>query len=88
MSAYINQLNKQQNYETRPELNLRQKLIKWYRSLPEISRDRPFSMSEIETATKSQGRFISAILLDLGWQRKRKWSTQGRYMRYWIPPHN
>ena len=86
MSAYINQLRQLQNNDYQPILSLRQKLINWHSDLPEVSRDRPFSMKEIETAVKSQGRFISIVLLDLGWQRKRKWSTKGRYMRYWLPP--
>ena len=86
MSTYINQLRQLQRNDFQPILSLREKLITWYRNLPEISRYRPFSMKEIEAAVESQGRYISIILLDLGWQRKRKWSTQGRYMRYWLPP--
>jgi hypothetical protein len=41
------------------------------------SRDRRFSMSEIEAALKTQGKYISPVLLELGWRRKRIWSTTG-----------
>jgi hypothetical protein len=43
-------------------------------------------MSELEAALKTQGRFISPVLLELGWRRKRNWSTKGQYFRYWVPP--
>jgi hypothetical protein len=43
-------------------------------------------MSEFEVALKTQGKWISPVLLDLGWQRKRIWSTAGHYHRYWVPP--
>ena len=33
-----------------------------------------------------QGKYISAILLSLGWCRRRHWSTTGQYNRYWLPP--
>ena len=88
MSAYINQLKQLERSNYQPALSLRQKITDWYNNLPEVSRDRAFAMSEIEDAVKSQGRYISAVLLQLGWQRKRKWSTQGRYFRYWLPPGN
>jgi hypothetical protein len=58
----------------------------WYRSLPEFTRNRPFSMSEFEAALKTQGNLISPVLLDMGWRRKRIWSTTGQYHRYWQPP--
>ena len=86
MSAYINQLKQQQDYSHPPQTSLRQKIIDWHRNLPEVSRNRAFSMQEIEDAVKSQGRYISTVLLELGWQRKRKWSTNGQYFRYWLPP--
>jgi hypothetical protein len=57
-----------------------------HRALPEFTRNRPFSMSEFEAVLKSQGKHISPVLLELGWQRKRIWSTTGHYHRYWIPP--
>ena len=37
-------------------------------------------------ALKTQGRYISPVLLELRWQRKRVWSTTGQYHRYWLPP--
>src|SRR6516165_3314084 len=58
----------------------------WYRSLPPVSRERRFSMSEIAAALKTQGKYISPVLLELGWRRKRVWSTTGQYHRYWEPP--
>ena len=35
-------------------------------SLPAVSRDRRFSMSEIEAAIKTQGNYVSPVLLELG----------------------
>jgi hypothetical protein len=66
--------------------SLRDRFVSWYASLPAISRDRRFSMAEFETALKTQGRYISPVLLELRWQRKRVWSTTGQYFRYWLPP--
>jgi hypothetical protein len=59
----------------------------WFNSLPEFTRDRPFSMREFEIALGSQGRFISPVLLRQGWQRQRRWSSRNQYHRYWLPPH-
>ena len=42
---------------------------------------RRFSMSEFEKALKAQGKNISPVLLELGWRRKRIWSTTGQYHR-------
>jgi hypothetical protein len=64
---------------------LQQRVLEWFTRLPEVSRQRPFSMIEIEEATGSQGKYLSKVLLDLGWVRKRKWSSAGRYNRYWLP---
>ena len=66
--------------------SLRDRFERWYSSLPPVSRDRRFSMSEFETALKTQGKYISPVLLELGWRRKRVWSTTGQYHRYWEPP--
>lgn len=66
--------------------SLRQHFIDWFDSVPEISRTRPFAMVELEQALNTQGRYLSPILLSLGWQRRRKWSSRGQYHRYWVPP--
>ena len=66
--------------------SLRERFERWYSSLPPVSRDRRFSMSEIEAGLKTQGKYISPVLLGLGWRRKRMWSTTGQYHRYWEPP--
>jgi hypothetical protein len=66
--------------------SLRSRLLEWHRSLPEVSRNRRFSMSEIEKALGRPGRYLSPVLLELGWTRKRIWSTRGQYHRYWEPP--
>jgi hypothetical protein len=88
MSAYIALLKKQMVAQTPPPqpLSLRQHFLDWYRSLPEFARNRRFAMSELEAALNTQGKWISPVLLDLGWQRKRIWSTTGQYHRYWQPP--
>jgi hypothetical protein len=43
-------------------------------------------MAEFETALKTQGKYISPVLLELGWRRKRIWSTTGQHHRYWESP--
>lgn len=89
MSAYLTQLNRaierQRQQPFRPS-SLSDRFVAWHRSLPEVSRDRRFSMSEIDAALKTQGRYISPVLLELGWRRRRIWSTTGQYHRYWLPP--
>ncbi|BCF95568.1 hypothetical protein PPGU19_001370 [Paraburkholderia sp. PGU19] len=86
MSAYIKQLNRMLQTTLPTQSPLRQQFENWYGSLPEIVRNRPFSMVEFEVALDTQGKYISAVLLDLGWRRKRRWNTRGQYHRYWEPP--
>lgn len=89
-SAYINSLNSSlQTHSVGPHLSspsLKQRLIVWFESQPEISRCRPYSMMELERVLGTQGRFLSPILLGLGWERRRKWSNTGQSHRYWVPP--
>ena len=89
-SAYIAGLNRDMLAEsTRPQPaahDLRQRFLDWYSTLPAVSRNRPFAMVELEEALGTQGKYLSPILLGLGWTRKRKWSSQGQYHRYWLPP--
>lgn len=68
--------------------SLRQRFIDWFDSVPEISRMRPYSMVELEQALGTQGKYLSPILLALGWERRRKWTGPGPYSRYWMPPHS
>ena len=75
----------QRAQSSRPS-SLRDRFVAWYGSLPAVSRDRRFSMCEFEAALKKQGKYISPVLLELGWRRKRVWSTRGQYHRYWVPP--
>ena len=88
MSAYIAELNRRIAARSPPSqpLSLRERFLNWYRALPAFTRDRPFSMSEFEAALKTQGKYISPVLLELGWRRKRIWITDGHYHRYWVPP--
>jgi hypothetical protein len=87
-SAYISSLQKLIETQSPPPQpsNLKQRFLEWYRSGPEFARNRRFAMSEIEVALKTQGKYISPVLLELGWQRKRIWSTTGPYHRVWVPP--
>lgn len=86
--AYIAQLNEMTavQWARCAPLSLCERFTNWYGSLPAIARDRRFSMSEIERALKTQGKYISPVLLELGWRRKRIWSATGQYHRYWEPP--
>ena len=90
MTAYIAALNREIEAERQSSsttaADLRHRFVDWYTGLPEISRCRPYAMVELEKAFSTQGKYLSAILLSLGWQRKRKWSGEGQYLRYWIPP--
>jgi hypothetical protein len=87
MSAYCDRLKKAQEPATQaPKQNLQRRFVAWYNGLPEVSRERLFSMTEITSTLKTQGRFISPILLELGWRRKRRWSKTNQYFRYWVPP--
>jgi len=85
-TAYIRSLEQAARPQPSQSQSLRDRLLRWYRGLPAVSRDRRFSMSEIQSALNTQGRFISPVLLELGWRRKRVWSTTGQYHRYWEPP--
>lgn len=89
-SAYIARLNREMLAEAaqpQPETHsLHQRFIDWYTGLPEITRDRPFAMTELERALGTQGKHLSPVLLSLGWQRRRKWTGTGQYPRFWMPP--
>jgi hypothetical protein len=89
MTAYIRSLNRgleaaAQTSTAAP--GLRQRFVEWFDGLPEISRNRPFAMVELELALATQGKYLSPILLSLRWRRRRKWTGGGQYSRYWIPP--
>ncbi|MBP0594568.1 hypothetical protein J8I87_33895 [Paraburkholderia sp. LEh10] len=86
MSAYIKQLNRMLETASVTQPQLQQRFQAWYNSLPEITRTRPFSMIEFERALGTQGKYISQMLLELGWQRRRRWSSQRQYHRFWVPP--
>lgn len=79
------QRKNQQTEASQPHSVLRARFLAWYEGLPEVSRCRPYAMIEIEQALNTQGRYLSPILLAEGWQRKRKWSSEGQYHRYWVP---
>lgn len=89
-NAYIASLNREMLEEAdQPQSvrrDLRQRVLDWFGTLPAISRHRPFAMVELEKALGTQGKYLSPILLSLGWTRQRKWSSQGQYHRYWLPP--
>lgn len=90
-SAYIRSLQRSLEAEAAPQQplstpDLGHRFALWFDSQPEISRFRPYSMVELERALETQGRFLSPILLSLGWERRRKWSRDGQSPRYWVPP--
>ncbi len=88
-TAYINDLNRLLQAESAHHTgkpDLRQRLLDWHQSLPEISRSRAFAMVELEQALGTQGKYLSPVLLSLGWQRKRRWTSRGQFPRYWVPP--
>ena len=89
-SAYIASLNRDLEQtaavSSMPKMDLRQRFTDWFASLPEISRHRAFAMTELEGALATQGKYLSSILLRLGWRRSRRWTSAGQYNRYWMPP--
>lgn len=90
-SAYIKALKRNVDaagleIAAQPGADLETRFLTWLDSQPEISRIRPYSMSEMEAAVQTQGRYLSRILLKNGWQRKRKWTSRTQYLRYWVPP--
>jgi hypothetical protein len=88
MPAYVRRLieSTAAAHPPSPRSTLRDRFVEWHSGLPAVSRDRHFAMSEFEAALKTQGKDISPVLLELGWRRKRVWSTSGQYFRYWVPP--
>jgi hypothetical protein len=44
------------------------------------------SSSELEKALGVAGRFLSAVLIEAGWTRKRRWQGTAHYYRFWLPP--
>jgi hypothetical protein len=69
-----------------PAGSLHDRFVQWYAALPTLARNRPFAMVEIERALGTRGRFISAVLIRLGWRRQRIWTGAGPFHRYWLPP--
>lgn len=90
MSAYIKSLQLDLEAEEQGEQlsarSLETRFLAWMDNQPEISRFRPYAMSELEAALGTQGRYMSPVLLRLGWERRRKWSSKTQYLRYWLPP--
>jgi hypothetical protein len=90
-TAYINALYRSLGDgaaadQQQPAPTLRERFSAWFGSVPEVSRLRAYSMVELERALGTQGKYLSPVLLDLGWQRRRKWSSRQQYLRYWVPP--
>ena len=87
MSAYLRTLQKEQLRTQRaPPATLQQRIQAWFNALPELTRHRPFSMQELETALRSQGRHLGPALASLAWNRMRTYGGNQPYRRYWLPP--
>jgi hypothetical protein len=86
MSAYLNSL-KREMLSNLPKRTRESKLSEWFDTQPEISRQRPYSMGEIERDTGIAGRLLGELLIRLGWTRHRRWSSKTSYRRYWLPPN-
>jgi len=85
-SAWSRELQDQARTDQLSTPDLKQRFVAWFDSQPEISRVRPYGMAELEQATGAAGRLLSAVLLSLGWERRRRWSSSGQSPRYWVPP--
>lgn len=90
MTAYIKSLQRGLEAEAPAahlsNSDLETRFLSWLDSQPEISRLRPYAMSELENALGTKGRYLSAVLLRHGWARRRKWTSKTQYLRYWMPP--
>ena len=86
VSAYIRQLERDTASARAGPSDLQSRFLTWFDGLPEFVRERAWSMSEMEKELATQGKYISPILMTLGWRRMRRWSSRGQYHRYWIPP--
>jgi hypothetical protein len=88
LSAYIAALKSQvaPQQVRRSRLGLKERFVEWHDSLPEFTRNRMFSMREFEEALDTQGKYLSPVLLSLGWERKRLWNSKRQYHRFWVPP--
>jgi hypothetical protein len=89
MSLYIKKLMEEVAREAAAEpqpSHIHKRLERWYNNLPPVARNRPYAMSELEEALKVPGRFLSAVLIEAGWTRKRRWEGTAHYYRYWDPP--
>lgn len=86
MSAYLQTLNKELARAKRAmPVTLQERIQTWFDALPELTRHRPFSMQELETALGSQGRHLGPALAALGWTRMRTYGGNQPYRRYWLP---
>lgn len=89
MSAYLKSL-KHEAADPAPDGNdandLKMRVQEWFNGQPAFTRQRPYSIQEVETALERPGRILSSALLALGWRRKRRWSSRTHYHRYWVPP--
>ncbi|WP_177198509.1 hypothetical protein [Novosphingobium sp. CF614] len=85
-AAWSRELLEEAGMDQLSKPDLKQRFVAWFDSQPEISRNRPYAMVELEQATGAPGRQLSAVLLSLGWERRRKWSKTGQSPRYWVPP--
>lgn len=86
ITAWSRELLEEAGVDQLSKSDLKQRFVAWFDSQPEVSRNRPYAMSELEQATGAPGRLLSAVLLSLDWERRRKWSSKGQSPRYWVPP--
>lgn len=88
MTAYIAALNRRAAQAHAPvsrPLTLKDRFEQWFASQPAVSKCRRYSMSELEAALGTQGRYIGPVLVQAGWTRRRAYAGVGPYSRYWVP---
>jgi hypothetical protein len=60
--------------------------------LPDIQRNRPWSVSELIPQLRGRyqdrpaSREVAQALTELGWQQRRCWKKSGLNRRFWYPP--
>jgi hypothetical protein len=68
--AELNKLTEAQRSRSSQPSSVSDRFKRWYHLLPAVSRNRRFSMSVFEAAPRTQGKFISPVLLELGWRSR------------------
>jgi hypothetical protein len=89
---YLQENAKQDTEPTRARIPLTAQITNLTAPLPDIQRNRAWSVSELLPQLKGRyqkrpaTREVAQALTELGWQQKRCWKKSGLNRRFWYPP--